>query len=52
MDGKVGITMCKLKGGWIREGITWKSKGECKRGNYNVSIKRVGWRREGIIILK
>ena len=33
--------MCKLKGGWIRVGIMWKSKGGCNRGYYDVQIKRV-----------
>ena len=32
--------MCKLKSGWIWVGIIWKSKGGCKRGYYNVRIKR------------
>ena len=41
MDGKWGIVMCKFKVGWIREGIMmWKSKGGCKKGQYDVRLKR------------
>ena len=29
-----------LDGGWIGVGIKWKSKGGCKRGYYEVQIKR------------
>ena len=32
--------MCKLKVGWIRVGIMWKSKGGCKMGYYDVQITR------------
>ena len=32
---------CRLKGGHgLRVGIMWKSKGGCKRGYYDVRIKR------------
>ena len=41
MDGNCGIMMCKLKGQMDKEGIMmWKSKGGCKRGHYDVQIKR------------
>ena len=42
MDGKGGIMMCKLKGGMDKGGhyYIWKSKGGCKRGQYDSNIKR------------
>ena len=42
VNAKGGKKMCKLKGRWITEAImTCKCRGGCKRGHYDVKIKRV-----------